>query len=321
MAHQTHAVSNASGTLHTVGKTFKLWLSATRPAFLSVTFVGVLIGLATASYSGAFHSLWLATLTLIFALVAHAGANVLNDYYDALSGCDAANTDRIFPFTGGSRFIQDGLLTTKQTAIFGYALLIAVIPAGLYLIAESGAGLLFIGMCGLFAGWAYSAKPLALQSRGVGEITITIAWMLIVIGSDYVQRGSFSLTPIISGIAYALLVANVLFINQIPDINADAISGKRTVIVRFGSGVAQLGSALLYLGATATIFIGIAVGALPINSAFGLLFWAPAALALYTLCHIPMDKTSLTLTIRLTIISTLLAGFLLTLSLLFAAET
>ena len=293
-----------------------LWVAATRPAFLSVTLVGVLLGLATAQYNGTFHSLWLAALTLIFAVIAHAGANVLNDYYDALNGCDAANVDRIFPFTGGSRFIQDGLLSTRQTAIYGYALLFLVIPAGIYLIAQSGSGLLTIGLCGLLTGWAYSAAPFKLQSRGVGELTITIAWMMVVIGSDYVQRGVFSFTPLIAGLAYALLVANVLFINQIPDIKADAATGKRTVLVRYDLNLAPLGSTLFYLGATVTLLIGISVNALPLASLLTLLFWLPAVFALSKLYLNSRDKISLTSVIRLTIISTLLAGILLVASLL-----
>ena len=70
---------------------------ATRPAFLSVTAVGVLIGFACAYADGA--SFWAvpAALTMIFALVAHAGANVINDYYDSVSGCDAANVEPSFP--------------------------------------------------------------------------------------------------------------------------------------------------------------------------------------------------------------------------------
>ena len=41
---------------------------------------------------------------LALGLIVHAAVNVLNDYYDALNGSDAANTARVFPFTGGSRF-------------------------------------------------------------------------------------------------------------------------------------------------------------------------------------------------------------------------
>ena len=94
---------------------------ATRPAFLSVTFVACLLGLATSAWSGIMVAPLLAAATLFFALLAHAGANVVNDYYDSLSGCDAANSERQFPFTGGSRMIQNGVLSVRATGIFGHA--------------------------------------------------------------------------------------------------------------------------------------------------------------------------------------------------------
>jgi len=75
--------------------------AATRPAFLSVTLVGCVLGLASAHAGGVALDPASAILTLVFALVAHAGINVLNDYYDALNGTDAANTERRFPFTAG----------------------------------------------------------------------------------------------------------------------------------------------------------------------------------------------------------------------------
>ncbi|MDP1635484.1 MAG: prenyltransferase, partial [Gallionellaceae bacterium] len=83
------------------------YFAATRPPFLSVTFAACLIGLATAAADGTVLRPLAAFFTVFFALVAHAGINVLNDYYDALNGTDAANTERLFPFTGGSRFIQN----------------------------------------------------------------------------------------------------------------------------------------------------------------------------------------------------------------------
>lgn len=299
-------------------KPLSLWLAATRPAFLTVTFVGVLLGLATAQFNGVFHSPWLAVMTLTFALVAHAGANVINDYYDAISGCDAINQDRIFPFTGGSRFIQNGVLTPKLTALFGYSLLLSVIPAGLYLVIESGAGLIAIGLCGLFAGWAYSAQPIALQSRGIGELAITMAWMMVVVGSDYVQRGAFSLTPFVTGLAYALLVANVLFINQIPDLKADEATGKRTIIVRFGRAIAPKGSGFLYLLSNITLIVGIMVGILPPVAAMALVVCVSSAIAVYKLHAGLSDKNALTIAIRLTIINALIFGLLLALALLIA---
>lgn len=296
---------------------FTLWIAATRPAFLSVTAVGVALGLATAAHDQAFRSIPLALITLLFALFAQAGANVINDYYDALSGCDAANTDRIAPFTGGSRFIQDGHLTEAQTRRFGYALLAMVVPAGLWLISQSGTELLWIGLAGLFCAWAYSAPPFKLQSRGLGELAITAAWLVVVIGSDYVQSQRINPTAIYAGLAYAPLVANVLFVNQIPDRTADAAVGKNTLIVRFGYQHAPLGSLLLCAAGYTGLMIGIAQQALPTLSLLTLLGLLPATLALRALFSGPTAPAKLKTAIPLTILSSLLFGVLLAISLRF----
>ncbi len=215
------------------------YFAATRPAFLSVTLVACVLGLATAYRSGIALDKLTACVTVLFALLAHAGVNVINDYHDGLSGADALNTERLFPFTGGSRFIQNEVLTLRQTARFGYGLLALVIPAGLWLSWHTGPGLLAIGAGGLLAGWAYSAPPLKLMSRGLGELAIAAGWLLVVIGTDYVQRGAFDTLPFIAGLSYALLVANLLFINQFPDHAGDAAAGKRTLIVLLGPQTAK----------------------------------------------------------------------------------
>ena len=294
-----------------------LWLAATRPAFLSVTLVGVLIGLAAAIHDQAFRSSWLAVITLLFALIAHAGANVINDYYDARSGCDAANTARIAPFTGGSRFIQDGILSERATCLYGYALLALVIPAGLWLINQSGPLLLVIGLGGLLCGWAYSAPPLKLQSRGLGEIAITLAWLTVVLGSDYVQSQSLNATALYAGLAYAPLVANVLFVNQVPDRIADASVGKNTLIVRCTATIAPWGSLALYAASTMVLMAGILNGALPINSAMAMIAVAPAAIALSALFDNPVDPSRLQRAIPATIVSCLLGGLMLAIGLIF----
>ena len=215
------------------------YLAATRPAFLSVTLVACLLGLAVAHASGVKLALPAALLTVLFALVAHAGANVINDYYDALNGSDAANEQRVFPFTGGSRFIQNGVLSQRETARFGYGLLAAVVPAGLWLSLGAGPGLIVIGLAGLLLGWAYSAPPFELAGRGLGEPAIGASWLLVIVGADFVQRGAFSWTPVLLGTPFALLAANILFINQFPDVVADRLAGKRTLVVRAGTQEAR----------------------------------------------------------------------------------
>ncbi|MDP2196632.1 MAG: prenyltransferase [Rhodocyclaceae bacterium] len=258
-------------TLEALPNPFLRYFAATRPAFLSVTFVGCLLGLATATFSGIQVGPALATATLFFALMAHAGANVINDYYDALSGCDAANTERQFPFTGGSRFIQNGVLSLRATGIFGYALLAAVIPAGLWLTAVSGAELLLIGLAGLVVGWAYSAPPLQLQSRGLGEFAITAGWLLVVVGSDFVQRHGFAFVPVAAGLGFALLVANVLYINQFPDVKADAGAGKHTLVVKLGVARARWGYAVIAALAYGWPLSMVLLGQLPATALIALL--------------------------------------------------
>ena len=160
----------------------------------------------------------------------HASANVLNDYFDHLNGSDSINVDRISPFTGGSRYIQNNIFIPKQ--IFGFGLLLLTLSAilGLYLCYISTWMLLAIGITGVIIGWSYSAPPLQLMSRGLaGEFAIAIAWSLVVIGFSALQTDHIDAQLIPIGIAYGLMVANILFLNQVPDIKADKASKKNTL--------------------------------------------------------------------------------------------
>jgi 1,4-dihydroxy-2-naphthoate polyprenyltransferase len=306
-------------TLDTLPHPLMRYFVAVRPAFLSVTFVGCLLGLATAALSGVALDPLKATVTLLFALLAHGGANVVNDYYDAKSGCDAANDERVFPFTGGSRVIQNGVLSLQEAGVFGYALLAVVIPAGLWLTAVSGPGLIGIGLAGLLTGWAYSAPPFKLQSRGLGEYGITAAWLLIVVGSDFVQRHTFSFTPIAAGLGFALLVANVLYINQFPDVKADTQAGKRTMVVRLGVQRARWGYALIVLLCYGWVSAMILLGHLPLVALISLLPAIASFKAARNLATHAAQPRQLVPGIKLTILAASLHGLLLAAALAFMA--
>ena len=291
------------------------YAAATRPAFLSVTLVGCLLGLASAQAGGAVLRPLEAFLTLAFALVAHAGINVLNDYYDAQNGSDAANNERRFPYTGGSRFIQNGVLSLRATGIFGYALLAAVVPAGLWLAHASAPGLLWIGLAGLAIGWAYSAPPLKLMSRGVGELAVACGWLIVVLGAAYVQRGAFSWTPVAAGLGYALLVANLLFINQFPDVTADAAAGKRNLVVRLGPRRARWIYSAIAAAAHLWVAGAVLAGALPALALIALAAVFPATSAARRLLREAHRPQALDPAIRATIGAAMLHGALLAASL------
>lgn len=257
---------------------------ATRPAFLIATLAACLLWQAGAIYSGIQIQASTAVLTVLLALLVHAGVNVLNDYFDALSGTDAINTERLYPFTGGSRFIQNGVLTPKQTAYFGYLLLGAAMLGGLWLSRQVGAGLLVIGAVGTLIGWAYSAVPLRLNGRGLGELCVLAGFLGVVMGADYVQRKTFSWQPLVVGVPYALLVTNLLYINQFPDRKADALAGKRHLVVRLPLHKAVLIYPILAGLAFAWLTLAIATGKLPMLamlSVLPLLFSTRAAWLLH----------------------------------------
>lgn len=242
----------------------KRYLLATRPAFLSVTLIGCLIGIASAWFDHVPLAPGSALLGLLLALLAHAEVNVFNDYYDALNGTDAANTERLFPFTGGSRFIQNGVLSLRQTLLWALLLFGLVVAGGLWLIAHSGIGLFWIGLAGLLIGWAYSAPPLKLNSRGLGEVCVTVGFVLLPIGMDYLARHAFSLTPAAAGLSFGLLVTNLLYINQFPDRAADLQAGKHHWVARLPVQQARWGYLLI---------LALAYGLLPLLVLGGVLPW------------------------------------------------
>lgn len=261
----------------------------TRPAFLSITVVACLLGIAIAAACGHGPQPWTALATVVLACLAHAVGNVLNDYHDALNGADAANTQALTPFTGGTRLIQAQVVTLQQTRELYRTLAFFVATCGLLLAVMSTGHVLVLGLAGLLLAWAYSAPPLALMKRGLGEFVVALVWSLVVIGADAVQRGSVFIIPVVTSVSYALLVANVLLINGLPDAASDARVGKRTLAVLLG----PRGAALLYLllGNLAHLWLAGGVWLLyqPEPAAWGLLSW-PLSLAAFVLLWRHADR-------------------------------
>ena len=244
--------TSATPTLHWRQQAALHW-RMTRPAFLLLTLSACVLGIASgATQAGALNAT-AALATVLLGCMAHAGANVLNDYHDSRNGADTANTGGLYPFSGGSRLIQQGAVSEAQTGRWGAVLLLVLLPAGL-LIA-----------------WAYSAPPLQLMSRGVGEFAVAGAWWGVVIGADYVQRHGFSATPAALGLGLALLVACLLLINGFPDARGDAQVGKRTLVVRLGTRRAAALYAVLVVLAHGWLALAATRGLVPAAALWGLL--------------------------------------------------
>ena len=254
------------------------WLKAARAPFFTGSLAPILVGTATALHqSGSID--WLRALLALLAITAlHAGANLANDYYDHLSGNDEINLTRAWPFTGGSRFIQEGWARPRE--ILAASLISIAFGAliGIYFVSLLGWPILLLGLFGAATGFFYTASPLRLGYRGLGEIVIFLDFGLLpVLGAHYVQTETFPPAAALAGCVVGLLMTNVLWINQFQDAEADAAVGKRHGVVRLGRRWSAVVHAALFAAAYGLIAAGIAAGILPTSSSLAFLS-APLAL-------------------------------------------
>jgi len=218
---------------------------ATRPMFLTASLLAVITGTSLGWHSAGRLDTAAALVALLIIALLHAAANVLNDVYDELNGADRLNTQRIYPYTGGSRFIQNGVLTLEQMRNWGLLLLSLATLLGLGLGICRGTAIFGLGMAGIGLGVLYSAPPAQLSARGLGELAVAAGFGLLpVCGAAWLQTGRFEWPVLALSIPVACWVSNILLINEVPDVRSDAEAGKRTLVVRLGIR----GASLLYLG-------------------------------------------------------------------------
>jgi 1,4-dihydroxy-2-naphthoate octaprenyltransferase len=249
-----------------------LALRTTRLPFLTATIVPVVLGIVIAASHGAF-DLMSAALTVIGASFVQLGLNVANDVFDAVQGADDANVTPT-QFSGGSRVIQYGLVTLRQMASIATGFYVAAGLVGLVLLATRGSvALLVIGLVGFLVSLGYTAPPLKFVYRGLGEIAVAVGFgPLMLLGAYVVQtRGALAWEPFVASIPIALLVALILYVNEIPDRRGDAHAGKRTLPVRFSRSAIVNGYNWAVVAAYVVIVAGVVLGVLPIPTLLMLL--------------------------------------------------
>lgn len=248
----------------------RAWLQEVKLGILPASTVPIFVGTAAAfGLHGVFY-LDIFLLTLIAGIFLHWGADVANDYFDHTEdekGSDDINVDFIRPYSGGSRTIQQGLLTPREVAMGCVVLYIIAAIIGLYLVYLVGWVVLAFGLVGAFLGLFYSTPPIRFVKRGIGEIIIGVSFgFLMVVGSYYVQvQIPIALAwplvipleqffePGFLSIPVSILIALVLYINEFPDYVADRGANKRTFVVRLGRRLA----AKLYALAMSAVYVSI----------------------------------------------------------------
>ncbi len=255
----------------------KVILKELRAQFLTVSVLPVILAAALARYETGTWNPILFCLTLAGVVFLHFGTNTANDYYDHISGTDKANTEYVSPFTGGSRLIQNGAIAPRTVLIMSISFFAAASAAGALIYISAGPVVIFLGIFGIFLGFFYTAPPVRLAGRGLGEIAVLTGFWLMSIGTYFVQTGSINLHSIIGTLPLALLTTAIIVINEFQDIKSDELTGKRTLVVRLGRKRSVWLFAGIILSAFIPVIAGILAAGVPLLALVGLL---PVPLAL-----------------------------------------
>ena len=248
----------------------RLWVQSLRAPFLVASLIPGFVAALAAREAGYGIDLGLLGLSLVGLVFIHLGTNMANDAWDYRSGNDLA-VRHLNPFAGGGRVLFRGVLNLRTHLAVAVTLLLLGSLIGLYLVSVVGLPLLWLGLLGVVVAYFYVAPPLRLAHRGIGEIAVGIAFgPVTVLGVYYVLTRTVDPPAVVLSLSLGLLVAGILWINEIPDIAADAAVGKRTLVVRLGVERATTAFGAIVLAAYAILILGVVL--------FSLTPWALLAL-------------------------------------------
>jgi 1,4-dihydroxy-2-naphthoate octaprenyltransferase len=201
---------------------------AARPRTLPAAIAPVLVGTSLAIRYDTFHPLAFIA-ALLGAVLIQIGTNLSNDYSDARRGADT--DERIGPV----RVTAGGLVPPRQVLIATYLTFGAAVLCGVYLIAVAGWLLLAVGSASILAGVLYTGGPRPYGYEGLGEVFVFLFFGLVAVtGSYFVQRRDLPWEAFVLAIPVGLLIAAILVVNNVRDIDSDRRAGKRTLAVRLG---------------------------------------------------------------------------------------
>lgn len=244
---------------------FKAWFLASRPKTLTGAAAPVLVGAALAwedcfsrayldlmhnmlhPYSAkVFASFWLPlALCLLFAFLMQIDANLVNDYFDFKKGTD--REDRLGP----ERACAQGWITPGAMRIgIGIVTILACLVGCLIMLWHLQYELLLVGIACVIGCFIYTTK---FSYLGLGDILVLVFFGIVPVGFTYyvISEGQWSWALTLAGLGMGLATDNLLIVNNYRDRHQDAISGKKTIIVRWG---AEFGRRIyLWLGIIATV--------------------------------------------------------------------
>jgi 1,4-dihydroxy-2-naphthoate octaprenyltransferase len=236
------------------------WIVVTRAAVLPMTLVSGLVAALLAVGEPGLDGRWLA-LAVLGIVLAHLANNLMNDLYDTQAGSDTATYPRALyaphPVLSG--------LVSRRTLITAIVLVnLADLAILVVLALARGWPVVAFALAGFVLSVAYTAPPLRLKKRGLGEADVLVVWgPLMVGGTFYAATGTITWPVLLASLPYGLLCTTVLMGKHIDKIPFDAPLGIRTLPVILGERRARVAT----LGLMAAFYVlvagCVAVGAMP----------------------------------------------------------
>jgi 1,4-dihydroxy-2-naphthoate polyprenyltransferase len=207
------------------------WLVVTRAAVLPMTITaGVVAGLLAINQPGFRASPYL--LALVGIVAAHVANNLMNDLFDLDVGSDTEDYPRALY---APHPVLSGLVSRRSLVLSALAVNLFDLAVMLVLYTERGWPMIAFAVGGFLLSAAYTAPPLRLKKRGLGELDVLIVWgPLMVGGTYYAATGSLPWQVVVASLPYGLLCTSVLMGKHIDKSDWDAPAGTTTLPVLLG---------------------------------------------------------------------------------------
>lgn len=192
-------------------------------------------------------------LGYLVLLPAHLSISYSNDYFDV----EVDKYDEPTLFSGGSGVLVDHPGLRKPAKWIAIALILCSLALGIMFQILYSFPIWFLGivLLGNLLGWFYSAPPLRLAYRGLGELSMAVSIGLLIPGFGYlVTSGQINMDGLLFIIPLTLYGLAFILNVEIPDMESDRLGNKRTWVARKGRGFGFTVIAASFLLATLFFF-------------------------------------------------------------------
>ncbi|MDR1690982.1 MAG: prenyltransferase [Candidatus Methanoplasma sp.] len=206
--------------------------------------------------------LYIAILVPATVLFMAIFVNFSNDYYDSVSGVDDLRFNRaaegmnlndsplLKKIYWDGNPVNNGMVTRKQARAIMIVLAAICIILGIPTVLYGGWIAAALGISGLLIAFFYTAPPVNLGARGLGEVAVGISFFLMVFASYFIAtKGVWNTEILVFAVLIAILVGSMRLVDSMSGQDAHIAAGERSISVIMGlDGMIPLIKAVIVAG-------------------------------------------------------------------------